>query len=113
MARRYFKAITLICLGVWIFMIVMIKVFEVQLFSIFTSLKSLEHPLEQDYDFVVTVIAMDFTQNSLCGVVRGLGQQGIALINYFITYYVIDLPLSYYMAFFFGDHISYESSMMD
>ena len=69
--------------------------------------------MEQDYNFVVSAIAMDFSQTSLCGAVRGLGQQGIASMNYFITYYLIDLPLSYYSAFYYGHHVSYEKFMMD
>jgi len=61
----------------------------------------------------VALIAMDYTQTSLVGVVRGLGQQGLASINYFITYYLIDLPLSYYLALHHGQHVSYELPTMD
>ena len=53
--------------------------------------------------FVITML-IDFWQVVIGGAIRALGKQGIfALIN-FMSYYMIALPLSFYLPFHVGSH---------
>lgn len=54
------------------------------------------------------MFAGDWLVSTLNGPIKGIGRQGIASINNFVAYYIIDLPVAYYLAFHYGAHISNE-----
>ena len=60
--------------------------------------------LDNDWNIVVLSLAIDIGNITLGGAIRGIGQQGFASINYFIAYFIIDLPLSFYLCFNYGSH---------
>jgi len=45
----------------------------------------------------------------LNGAIRAIGKQGIASVNNFIVFYVIYIPLAYYLSLHFNKHKSYET----
>ena len=62
------------------------------------------------YDLFLVGFALDWLVSVLNGPIRGIGKQGMASKNNFVAYYLLDLPLSYYLTFYYGSHISLEES---
>ena len=53
---------------------------------------------------LLLISSIDFIQGSLYGVVKALNLQNKALFINLITYYVIAIPLGYFISFKYGTH---------
>lgn len=66
---------------------------------IFTSQPELLEITDHIILVVLIVIAQDFQQGALYGVLKALGQQTKSMYINVVTYYVLVIPFSYYFAF--------------
>ena len=103
LAKRYFKASFIIAAAVGTVVVTALRVFKNQVFGLFET-DGLNERLNSNWDLICLSLAMDIINITLGGAIRGIGQQAYASVNYFIAYFIIDLPLSFYLAFYAGKH---------
>ena len=53
------------------------------------------------YESFLLFFSLDYWITVNIGAIRGIGKQGLASINNLISYYIIELPLAFYLAFYF------------
>ena len=51
----------------------------------------------------IVVMCLDFIQESLSGTIKALCQQNKAMVINFISYYLIIIPMAYYLTFRFSN----------
>jgi len=93
----------LIMMSIGVFICTILKVFRDQIFSLFET-EGLHKKLNENWELIILSLFIDILNICFGGAVRGIGQQGFSSINYFITYFVINLPLSFFLTFKFGSH---------
>ena len=104
MAKRYFKMSIMIMMSIGIMICTILKVFRDFIFSLFET-DGLSSRLNENWNLIILSLFIDIANICFGGAVRGIGQQGFSSINYFITYFVINLPLSIYLTFEVGSHM--------
>ena len=80
-----------------------LKAFENEIFSLFETGHILDRLLK-DWNVVLISLILYAGVISFGGAIRGIGQQGLASINYFIAYFCIGIPFSAYLVFCVGTH---------
>jgi Na+-driven multidrug efflux pump len=77
--------------------------FKMELFvSIFTNSVSISDLTLDIMHLVIFMMLFDYVQAVLYGVVKGLCRQRRTMVQYIVTYYLITLPLAYFVAFRLG-----------
>jgi MATE family multidrug resistance protein len=106
LAKKFMKGILLYSFFWMLFQTVLLLLLQNAMIDAFTAdeqIKKIGHNL---FPIFLLLSTVDFMQAVLSGVIRGLAAQRIFSLISFVSYYVIMVPLSYYLAFKVGSHFS-------
>ena len=79
----------------------------------FTESEDLREMRPKIFWAVYLVLMFDFWVGVFSGAIRAIGKQGIFCFLNFITYYIIIIPVSYFLAFKFSSHLPPSSNDND
>ena len=112
-AKTYYRHINIFSIIIWIVSMSIYFLCYKRVWSLFTTDADLSNIRDETVFFFLGTIAGDFWQVALGGTLRGLGLQGISSILYFITFFLIMLPLCWPFVFVVGNHVNYETGEKD
>lgn len=97
--KRYFKIIAIMATTSIVIYASIAYSFRKQLAAALTVNEELRQVLEETYRVFIIMMITDGTQGWLGGVIRGLNLQQKGSVVCFITYYPLNLPISYLLGF--------------
>ena len=89
-------------IGLGCIFIIFMKIFETQMVMIFSTSDDIYHFTHINYNLFLLMFSLDWLVTMLNGPIRGIGKQGLASFNSLIAYYILELPVSYYLTFYYG-----------